>query len=772
MDTNLKDIIKKIVDEYEYKDEKINSYIETLTKEYFIKLKDIKNMSEDDWKSLNLPKNLYCLIKEKYESTLNEEKNNSFLSQSLNSIGLNLSAPYIQLSFNRKMEEIIFEDLFLLFQQVNDYEIMSNILKKIFEILNNINQYPEKEKYKRINITKFLSKHNFSMIETFFLDIHFLKANDGFMYFKGNNEFIKSVTQEFIKFIRDNKINNIIENNIDNNIDKNIDNKTENKQDNKEDKTNNNKEDKNEGNKLDDKLDNTINKSSFKQDVIPNNEEMKLLNGSIEIKIDNSSNNKSNIKLYLYPKIVFSTEEENNSKVILLIGQTGEGKTTFINALVNIYSGITIEDDFRYLLVYDEDNSDQTKSKTKDVGIYNIRPKKGLNFPPLKVVDTPGFGDTNGIEEDQNHLRKLKKVFDEELLMVHSICFIINCTRNRIDFHQEYVFNTLMSLFAENVKKNFIVGVTKFFSSEEERPEVIECSLSLKSSFYYKCILEDVDINNSYWYFASDNKIISNNRIKVTDLNKIKWNQSENAIKSYIENKVKVSQEIKIKETQEVISKRIYVLSEIQILEKKINEFIDIKSDFEDEKKEEEEFLKKISEQKEILNKHQTNKENIEKNMEKIEVMMETLFDEEELNFYAEKYYSEGNYIDMIDNVKDTLNDKIKLLNLAKLKINHKIEKIEKKKKSNEIEIIKTLNQIKLYLDYLRKYSLNKDYSKSMEFYLNKLKEEVKDQKKKTYIEKLRKIYSQLIEIENIDFEQLSIEKYQEIKDKIIGDNN
>ena len=47
--------------------------------------------------------------------------------------------------------------------------------------------------------------------------------------------------------------------------------------------------------------------------------------------------------------------------------------------------------------------------------------------------------------------------------------------------------------------------------------------------------------------------------------------------------------------------------------------------------------------------------------MEKIEAMMETLFDEEELNFYAEKYYSEGNYIDMIDNVKDTLNDKIKL---------------------------------------------------------------------------------------------------------------
>ena len=60
------------------------------------------------------------------------------------------------------------------------------------------------------------------------------------------------------------------------------------------------------------------------------NQEKELLNGSIEI--DNSSN----IKLYLYPKIIFSTEEENNSKVILLIGQTGEGKTTFLNTLVNI----------------------------------------------------------------------------------------------------------------------------------------------------------------------------------------------------------------------------------------------------------------------------------------------------------------------------------------------------------------------------------------------------------------------------------------------------
>ena len=189
MDTNLKDIIKEIGGKYGLKDEKIDSYIEALTNDCYVKLSDIKNMSEDVWNSLNLPKKLYHLIKEKYLSTLNEEKNNSFISQSLNSIGLNLSAPFIQLSYNRKMEEIIFEDLNLLFQQVNNHEIMSKILKIIFTILNNISQYPEEEKYKRINITKFLSKYNFSIIETFLLDIHFQKANDGYICYQDNEVF-------------------------------------------------------------------------------------------------------------------------------------------------------------------------------------------------------------------------------------------------------------------------------------------------------------------------------------------------------------------------------------------------------------------------------------------------------------------------------------------------------------------------------------------------------------------------------------------------------
>ena len=116
--------------------------------------------------------------------------------------------------------------------------------------------------------------------------------------------------------------------------------------------------------------------------------------------IELTSDGNKPIKYYLYPEIDFTKEELNNCKVLLIIGQTGHGKTTFINALINIYLGINIYDNFRYLLVQNE-NNDQLESITKEITVYKIRSKEGLNFPPLIIIDTPGFSDTGGEKEDK-----------------------------------------------------------------------------------------------------------------------------------------------------------------------------------------------------------------------------------------------------------------------------------------------------------------------------------------------------------------------------------
>ena len=200
----------------------------------------------------------------------------------------------------------------------------------------------------------------------------------------------------------------------------------------------------------------------------------------------------------------------------------------------------------------------EIESNTKDITIYKIRPKEGLDFPPLKIVDTPGFGDTQGIEEDMKHIEKFQSIFENILVDINCICFIIKSTTCREDSYQKYVFNCIINLFAENVKDSFIVGVTNFIPlSDDEKPNCIKNSLSVEKSYYYQNILKNdkmtrEEILNSDWYFACDNKIV----ISYLDNNARQfWEKTNKNIKFFI-NKVKKLESKKIKESSNIIQIR------------------------------------------------------------------------------------------------------------------------------------------------------------------------------------------------------------------------
>ncbi len=270
------------------------------------------------------------------------------------------------------------------------------------------------------------------------------------------------------------------------------------------------------------------NKINIENNNINNNDNINNIeNTPIENATIIEFDNNEIIKYYLYPKIEFTEEEKNNSKVLLVIGQTGHGKTTFINALINIYLGITINDKFRYLLVQDENN--QLDSKTKEITIYKIKPKSGLNFPPLIIIDTPGFGDTGGEKEDKKHLEKFREFFGSaKITNINCILYTTIGANSRFGENDKMIINYLLNLFSKNVKDNFVVGVTNCMpDSKKDIPNIIN-SLSDKDHFYYQNILKNdklsrKEIIESDWYFTSDNKIISNNEIELNQMEKEKW---------------------------------------------------------------------------------------------------------------------------------------------------------------------------------------------------------------------------------------------------------
>lgn len=96
----------------------------------------------------------------------------------------------------------------------------------------------------------------------------------------------------------------------------------------------------------------------------------------------------------------------------MVLGETGCGKSTFLNSLINYLCEVEMCDPIRYQIII-ENTSDQTKSITKQINTYFVRDLR--NGKVYKLIDTPGFGDTDGMESDKNLVKKLEKKFKEEI---------------------------------------------------------------------------------------------------------------------------------------------------------------------------------------------------------------------------------------------------------------------------------------------------------------------------------------------------------------------
>ncbi|XP_046457495.1 uncharacterized protein LOC124204467 [Daphnia pulex] len=150
--------------------------------------------------------------------------------------------------------------------------------------------------------------------------------------------------------------------------------------------------------------------------------------------------------------------ECNTSKTILLTGETGSGKTTWINAMVNYVLGVEWDDPFRFILV-DEDvrGGSQANSQTQGVTAYDLHHQNGFRIPfSLTIVDTPGFGDTGGIARDKEITSAIEKLFKHKngIEELDAVGFVVKSSDARLTVSQKYIFNSVLSIFGKDVKEN------------------------------------------------------------------------------------------------------------------------------------------------------------------------------------------------------------------------------------------------------------------------------------------------------------------------------
>ncbi|XP_039635404.1 uncharacterized protein LOC120545273 [Perca fluviatilis] len=150
------------------------------------------------------------------------------------------------------------------------------------------------------------------------------------------------------------------------------------------------------------------------------------------------------------------------NKTILLVGETGSGKSTLINALVNYAMGVEWEDDVWFKIVEEEKKS-QPESQTSDVIVYQIFGFEDKPLPySLTIIDTPGYDSTDGIKQDVNISQRLLDLFQsvDGVHEINAVGLVMTASENRLTDRLRYIFDSVMSLFGKDLEKNLVALIT------------------------------------------------------------------------------------------------------------------------------------------------------------------------------------------------------------------------------------------------------------------------------------------------------------------------
>nr|XP_002170736.3 uncharacterized protein LOC100209799 [Hydra vulgaris] len=165
-------------------------------------------------------------------------------------------------------------------------------------------------------------------------------------------------------------------------------------------------------------------------------------------------------------------------KNILILGETGVGKSTWINAFLNYLSFSSLDEaksnDLLSLIpsqfsLYDENyievkittgtdvNEAQVigQSATQKTKIYSFM----IGDTKIRLIDTPGVGDTRGIEQDKLNFEDILSTLSY-LDKLHGICILLKPSESRLSVMFEFCIKELLYYLHKDACRNIVFCFT------------------------------------------------------------------------------------------------------------------------------------------------------------------------------------------------------------------------------------------------------------------------------------------------------------------------
>ncbi|XP_075954603.1 uncharacterized protein LOC142956753 [Anarhichas minor] len=259
-----------------------------------------------------------------------------------------------------------------------------------------------------------------------------------------------------------------------------------------------------------------------------------------------------------------------SNRTIMVLGATGAGKSTLIDGMINYILGVKWEDSYRFKLVDEGQVTSQAHSQTSEVTVYKINHQEGFAIDySLTIVDTPGFGDTRGIERDRKITEQLRNLFSAEhgVSDIDAVCFVAQASLARLTPTQKYVFDSVLSIFGKDVAENIRILVT---FADGQQPPVLEAirASGVPCPKTNKGLPIHFKFNNSA-LFADNTKVTGDDEDEDEGFDQMFWNMGTKSMKSFFV-ALNVIETKSLKMTKEVLRERKQLETSIESLMKQV----------------------------------------------------------------------------------------------------------------------------------------------------------------------------------------------------------